>query len=249
MSEQSKIAVLEPQAPQVVPRAAITPTEMLALAVEKGAAVETLERLLALQERYEANEARKAYVAAVAAFKAEAPTLVKNKHVRFPTRTGPDTEYWHTTLDYAVEVLAPLLSKYGLTHQWETNQADQLIEVSCTLRHVLGHSEKVTLRAGAEASGTKNNIQAIGSTVTYLQRYTFLAITGMATKGQDDDGKASIVGFVTADQADELQMLAESVGADKPKFFAYIGAESFATIPAKKFAAAKAALLKKADKK
>lgn len=246
MSAQEKsVVALEPQASQVP--AAVTPMQLLQIATEKGASVDQLERLMALAERWQANEARKAYVAAVAAFKAEAPMLAKNKHVRFPTRTGPDTEYRHTTLDHAVEVLAPLLSKHGLTHQWETNQADQMIEVSCTLRHVLGHSEKVTLRAGAETSGTKNAIQGIGSTVTYLERYTFLAITGMATKEQDYDGLASGA-FVSTDQADELQMLAESVGADKPKFFAYIGAESFVTIPAKKFAAAKAALMKKAQK-
>ena len=40
-------------------------------------------------------------------------------------------------------------------------------------------------------SGGKNPIQSIGSTITYLERYTILALTGLATKEQDDDGKSA----------------------------------------------------------
>jgi hypothetical protein len=37
----------------------------------------------------------------------------------------------------------------------------------------------------------KNAIQQVASTTTYLQRYTLLAITGMSTKGMDDDGRGT----------------------------------------------------------
>jgi hypothetical protein len=41
----------------------------------------------------------------------------------------------------------------------------------------------------ADATGNKNPVQQIGSTVTYLQRYTLLAATGLATSDSDDDGR------------------------------------------------------------
>ena len=62
---------------------AVTPMAMLQLAIEKGAGLEQLEKLMALQERWEANEARKAFVAAKAAFKQEPLRITKNKTVSF----------------------------------------------------------------------------------------------------------------------------------------------------------------------
>ena len=41
---------------------ALTPMALMQLAIEKGAGVGELERLVALQERYEANQAKKMYV-------------------------------------------------------------------------------------------------------------------------------------------------------------------------------------------
>ena len=55
----------------------------------------------------------------------------------------------------------------------------------------MGHSESVTLDAFKEDSGTKNNIQAMGSSITYLERYTLFAATGLASEEQDDDGAGS----------------------------------------------------------
>ena len=53
----------------------------------------------------------------------------------------------------------------------------------------MGHSESTTLQSPPDASGGKNSIQAIGSAVTYLSRYTLLAITGLATGENEDDGQ------------------------------------------------------------
>jgi hypothetical protein len=65
------------------------------------------------------------------------------------------------------------------------------VKVTCKLTHKQGHSEEVTLEAPLDTSGGKNNIQAMGSSVSYLERYTLLAITGLATKEQDDDGAST----------------------------------------------------------
>lgn len=219
---------------------------MLQIAVEKGADLDQLQKLMDLHERWEANEARKAFVAAKAAFKATPIQLIKNKRVRFDTQKG-QTEYNHATLDHIAAVISPPLSAAGLSYCWETTQGDGgMIRVTCVLSHILGHSERVTLQASPDQSGGKNNIQAVGSTVTYLERYTLLAVTGLATAEQDDDG--GYVGFITADQKAELVALQQETKADTAKFLAYLGVESLDVLPAKRFQQAKQALEAKKGK-
>lgn len=185
-------AKLERMEPAVVPQGqevAITPMRMMQIAIEKGTTLDQLEKLMELNERFEKNEARKAYVAALTAFKANPPTLTKTKQVRIPHKSDAGvTEYYHATLDKVSEIIGKSLSAHGISHRWEVEQKDGAITVVCVLTHEKGHAERVQMQATADTSGSKNSIQAIGSTVTYLQRYTLLAATGLAAKGQDDDG-------------------------------------------------------------
>jgi len=170
---------------------AITPMSMLQIAVEQNADLDKLQKLMDLHERWEAGEAKKAFVAAMTAFKADPPEIFKNKHVEFTTNSGI-TSYDHASLDHISSAIGEKMSLHGLSFRWETEQLDGgTIKVSCVLTHIQGHSERVSLQCGADQSGGKNNIQAIGSTVTYLQRYTLLAAAGMATAEMDDDGKTS----------------------------------------------------------
>lgn len=164
-----------------------TPNTLLRLAVEQGADLERLEKLMELQQRWEANEARKAWVAAMNAFKANPPVLTKNRRVQFG-----NTVYNHASLDEAVRVITEGLSAHGLSHRWTVEQLDGgMVRVTCVITHEMGHSESTSMQAGADSSGSKNSIQAIGSTVTYLERYTLLAATGLAAKGMDDDGNGA----------------------------------------------------------
>jgi ERF superfamily len=80
------------------------------------------------------------------------------------------------------------------SHSWKMNQEGQWIKVTCILTHELGHSEETTLMGAPDNSGSKNAIQAVGSTVTYLERYTLLAACGLSTKGSDNDGRGAVAG-------------------------------------------------------
>ena len=191
--------------------------------------VAKLQALLDVKRQWEADEARKAYVAAMAEFKANAPSIAKNKKVAFG-----NTKYEHATLDNVCDMVIPALSKYGISHRWETEQAGSVIRVTCVLTHVLGHSERTVLEAGADTSGSKNPIQAIGSAVTYLQRYTFLAATGLAVGGIDNDG-ATPEAKITQEQANEINELLEETGSDFEAFCGWVGHQSLAEIPAAKF--------------
>jgi hypothetical protein len=174
----------------MIPQEAVTPMQMLSIAVSQGADLDRMERLMALQERWEANEARKAFNLALSRFKAEAITIDKDGDVNYKNSKGDITSYRHATLGNICKVLSPALSAHGLSFRWETQQIEGRIVVTCILAHEMGHSASVSLDGGADTSGGKNNIQAVGSTVSYLQRYTLLSITGTATSEQDDDGRS-----------------------------------------------------------
>lgn len=165
---------------------ALSPVEMVADLMQKTDGkfdVSQLGALLDVQERYEANEARKAYHVAMAAFHADAPKIIK-------TKEGHNSKHADLAVDL-VAVVAPKLSSQGLSHSWVTKTENDEVTVTCKITHVLGHSEETTLSAGPDTSGSKNAIQAIGSTITYLERYTLKAALGLAEAGQDDDGNAS----------------------------------------------------------
>lgn len=224
--------------PAVPAQADTTPGGLLAVAVARGASVEELDRLLSLKERFDAEEARKAYTAAMARFKQNAPEIFKDKRVEFDTSSG-QTSYSHATLGQVANVIASSLGEYGLSHAWSiVEQSENFIKVRCTVTHEAGHSEFAELGAGPDGSGGKNAIQAVASTVTYLERYTLLAITGMAAQEGDDDGAAGGTEYCTEEQIAELQALIDALGKKflAKSFFNGMGKiESLEQLPAKRF--------------
>jgi hypothetical protein len=169
-----------------VPSESFTPMALVSLALQQGADLDRLERLMNMQERWEQNEARKAFHKALASFKANPPEIVKDKLVSFG---AGKTAYKHATLGQVASAVGAALADFGLSHRWNVEQLDGgMIKVSCLLSHALGHSESVSMQSTADESGGKNKVQAIGSTVTYLERYTLLAATGVAALEQDMDG-------------------------------------------------------------
>ena len=189
VGEPSKIPVIRFNPPPPTP--ADTMLRVIeAVAMNPQADVAKLDHLLAVRERWEASEQRKAFVAAMAAFKAEPLVIEKNKRVKYGAGdAGGKVDFYHATLGNVVEVIGPALGKHGLAHRWEVQQDPKgMISVTCVLMHCAGHEERVTLVGLPDASGKKNAIQQTGSTITYLQRYTLMAATGMASQDQDDDG-------------------------------------------------------------
>ena len=197
------------------PVAVITPTDLLRLAVEQGADLDRLERLMTLQERWEAGEARKAYTIAMNAFKAEPVIITKRKLVSFTTRDGDTTSYKHAELSDVTEAIGPAMAKHDLSFRWNVRQEAGTINVDCIVTHAKGHSETVSMHGSPDASGKKNAIQQVASTVSYLQRYTLLAATGMSTKGDDDDGAGSEEGAITNQILDGLLEDLERTSTDE----------------------------------
>jgi len=199
-----------------------SPAEMITMAVQGGANLDNLAKLLDIQERWEANEAKKAYHKAMAEFKANPPKIDKDKKVSFSTSTGK-TSYNHASLANVVDKISTELSKHGLSASWATKQ-DGVIMVTCKITHLQGHSEETTLSAPSDTSGSKNAIQAIGSTITYLCRYSLLCLLGLATEDIDDDAQ-SVVEHITHDEVNILLDGCAELNIDLTKFCSYMKVE------------------------
>lgn len=164
-----------------------TPAMLLQIAVERGQPLEYVEKLMQLQERYEANEARRAYNSAFSGFKGEAVVLLKNKRVT----DGPLKGKGYAELHAVVNAVTPALSRHGLSASWKLTKDEPVwIEVTCTLKHIGGHSESVSMGGPPDGGGAKNKIMERASTVSYLERYTLKAILGLSEQDDDTDGGA-----------------------------------------------------------
>lgn len=223
-----------------------TPMEMLQHALQSGASLEMMEKLIGLQERWMAGQARRAFDEAIAAAKAEIPVIAKDRKVGFESKKpgAAATSYKHESLGEIARTIDPILAKHGLSYRWRSSQGDGGISVTCVLSHKDGHFEETTLRGGADSSGNKNPLQAVASTTTYLSRYTLKLALGLATAEGDDDGQSAHPSAkITEEQVNELIALADETSADKSKICKWLGVESVPEIPAAAFEKAKNALL------
>lgn len=243
MSVPQKVSIIPQDEPTaLVP---VTPMDMLNRAVQSGADIAMIEKLMVLHERWDANMARKAFDNAMAAAKAEIPNITKNREVDFTSPKGR-THYRYEDLGEIAKVVSPILGRHGLSYRYRTtSNVNEPVTVTCIVSHRDGHFEENTLLAGRDDSGNKNSIQQVGSTLTYLQRMTLKAALGLAVSNDDDGAKAGAADAISLEQVEELVALADEVGADKEAVCRYFKVDGFADITTKNFPRAVAALNKK----
>lgn len=201
-----------------------SPVELLLQVADSGMDIEKLDRLLELQAKYDAMEAKKAYTKAMAEFKAMPLRITKDKD-------NKQYNSKYTTLGNLVNTTTPLMSKVGLSHKWIIDQSQQ-ISVSCVVTHNLGHSETTTMSAPPDGSGSKNPIQQIKSTITYLKSATFESAMGLASSDAnfDDDGNAAGLEFISPDQVKIVTNLIKSKGVKEKDVFQFCNCETVDTI-------------------
>lgn len=213
----------------------VTPLSLLSQALSRGADMATLEKFMDLQERHERNQARKAFDAALAAAKAEIPVILKNREVDFTSQKGR-THYKHEDLAGIARIVDPILGRHGLSYRFRTTaELNAPVVVTCVISHRDGHSEENSLPGPRDDTGNKNSLQQIGSTLTYLQRYTLKAALGLAASADDDGKSAGDEGPVTDEQSETLRAKIVEVAADLPRFLKTFGIETLADMPASRF--------------
>ena len=147
--------------------------------------MERVHAMFDLQERQLAKAAEQAFNVAFAAAMAEMPDIPQsgeNKHL--------GTRY--STLDDLIRTTRPVLSRHGLSLNWETGTEGAEIWAKAIVRHASGHQISTTSRGPRDSNRTMNPLQGGGSTETYMKRYSGFAILGLSSGDErDDDGHSS----------------------------------------------------------
>lgn len=202
---RGSIALIDKRSAALEVSPALTPIQELQMQIARTGDLEKLKQYREIEREWKADQAKQAFNAAFAAFKAEAVKLVRTKKIT----SGPLAGMKHVELGEVVRVATPALSKHGLSISWKLSRDDKdWMEVTCTLRHADGHSEAVAMGGAPDVGPGRNAIQARGSAKTYLERYTATAILGLAPE-EDDDGR----GGTTPAQA-EASFMDAGVAAD-----------------------------------
>jgi len=206
--------------------------------------IDKLERLMKLQEDRDAARARVAFDAAMAEMQPQLPTIDRKGkiEVRKKDGNGDRTGAIQQSTPYALwedinEAIRPILAAHGFSLTFRAGRTPEgLVTVTGILAHRDGHREEDTFTLQHDSTGSKNAVQAVGSSNSYGKRYTAINLLNITTRGQDDDGKAAgAPETITQDQADDLQAMIESVNANKDKFLKFFELDQVSQLPAKRY--------------
>jgi len=141
-----------------------------------------LDKLLAVQERWQDGEAKRAYSRAIAAFQASCPIVEKGDKAY-------DSAY--AALDRIWRTVRPLMGEHGLFVQWEECKVESgVVHVLGRLGHADGHMVEIRQTVPIPSKGNANEAQKVGSATTYAKRYCLCSALNIVT-GEDDDGNAA----------------------------------------------------------
>ena len=207
--------------------------------------MEVIERLYALNERHQANLAKRAYYEAFAAFKAKTIAVEKTLRVNYETKAGGIVDFMHPDIGVVLTQVNKAMVPHGLSVHWDLdNNNDNLaVVVTCVIAHVMGHDERgQSMRAMPDMSGGKNVLQGAGSSLTYLQRYTLIAACGLAPMGKVNEKYLPISEQDCQAILDRLDEPEISKVVTAKKLCGILDVPSVAEIPLYKLAHARSAL-------
>lgn len=209
------------------------PSQLLSQAIDKGLGIETLERLMALQERWQANAAKAEFFDALARFQSLVPDILKKKKAY---------EAMYAPLGDIDKVIKEPMRECGLSKRWEQQQDDTgKLTMTCIITHSAGHSERTSIGpvdpGTLEKTKAMNTIQQRGAVITYLQRYTLIGALGLTTADADIDARipssnGDDIVVITEKQVADLEALIQEVKADKFKFMRWAQVENLSEIRA-----------------
>lgn len=181
------------------------PLQLIEKAVMGGVDLETLEKLMELQKRFEEREAEKRFKRDYNKWQANKPILIKDSKATMKFKDGGQSEYDFMSLAGIQKAVDPILGEYGFSYDWSQSNENGKIRIFFNLSHIDGHVKVNWLEADADTSGYKNSIQAMASTVSYLKRYTLENGLGLTSHKDDDANK------LTMTEAEKQDMFLEQI--------------------------------------
>ena len=214
--------------------------------------IEVFDRLLKARREEEDRAAERAFNTAMSQAKGELQPVLKTRDVDFTSAKGTRTKYKYEAFADVARAVDPVFAAHGLSYRFPIEQQGDQVRVTCVVSHADGHSERTKLEGKVDPGSTgMSMVQALGSALTYLQRYSLRAAIGLAA-GVDDDGKGAggTSPKIVIDQADELRKLFDETGRSVVTMLKLIGVDEIDDMNVDQFMRVRAALqLAKAEQR
>lgn len=226
------------------PPAAPTPLTIYARAIESGVSPEALEKMAALCERWEANQAADAYGVALAKFQAACPQIRKERSIDLGGGKGP----LYASLDDIMAVVKPVLADCGLSVTFSAGMTDGgQLTAKCLVRHGR-HTEVSEVTLPVPTQMRVNDTQKMGAALSYAKRYALCAALNIVVSDEDRDG-AGLCTTIDDQQLATLREWLEVSAANEAAYLKFLGVSSLGEIAVKDFPKALQALKDKAAKR
>lgn len=211
--------------------------------------VERVEQAFDFYSKMRADQARRAFDAAMSEARAKVKPIMKNRTVSHDTKNGGTKTYQHEDLAEVARMVDPILAEFGLSYRFRTSsEINEPVRVTCIVSHRDGYSEENSLVGPRDDSGNKNSLQALGSTITYLQRYTLKAALGVAAYVDDDGKAAGATATINEDQKAALDKLLSAPGQSLADFCNYFNIGTLDELKVSDYERAVQAISKRARK-
>ena len=182
-------------------------------AADPACDIDKLERLMAMHERMQARDAQAEFNTAMAAMQSDIPSIAERGAIVVNGQKRSD----YATFEDINDVIKPIMQTHGFAITFKVENVAAGLSVTGILMHRAGHREETTMLLPLDTSGSKNAVQAVGSSTSYGKRYVMSALLNLTTRGEDDDGHAAVPSAtVTTIQARQLQVLLDKC-SDKAK--------------------------------
>jgi ERF superfamily len=224
------------------------------LATRSDLNIDVFERLLNARRSEEDRAAERAFNLAMSQAKGELQPVLKTRDVDYPSRKegGARTKYRYENFADVAKVVDPVFSAHGLAYRFAVEQQGDMARVTCIVSHAEGYSDRVRLESKVDPGSTGMAwVQALGSVLTYLQRYSLRAAIGLAA-AVDDDGRAAggTSPKIVDEQANELRKLFDETGRSVATMLNLIGVNEIEDLTVDQFMRVRAALnLAKAERR
>ena len=181
--------------------------------------IDKMERLLSMHERMMDKQAEISFNKAMTELQMHLPDINEGGEIRHNGKLISKYARWDEDMH---PVIRPILHEYGFSLSFRTN-TENGVKVKAVLSHVEGHSEETEISLPSDVSGSKNNVQAVASSVSYGKRYTACSLLNIATAGIDDDGASACGQAISEDQVKHLDAkIKEVLGDDTQPFFTWM---------------------------
>ena len=183
----------EAQAPAVAGETGAVLAMIERVATNPEADMDKLERLLDMQERVMNRNAMQAFKASMAAMQADLPVIEKNGQIKVDGKVRST----YARYEDIMRIVKPILQMHGFAVSFRTGAGDGVVNITGVLMHRDGHREETGMPLPIDKSGSKNTVQAIGSSTSYGKRYVLCSLLNIATGDEDDDGQMADLGELT----------------------------------------------------